>query len=288
MAMDWFRSWHNAPTDPKWLLIGRKANVAPGMVSAVFWSLLDYSSQNNDRGSIEGFDVETYAGWAGWDEADVEAIIAAMRVKGIITKDNRLASWDKRQPKREDTTSTERVRRHRAAKSVTNALPNSDDDVTPSNAVKRNVTQSSDRLDKTRKDKKRESTNKLESSSTNGKSPDDDLIDPEVTEAISKWQAVFVGTPFEAVPPVDKFFRWLAFGGPDVLAHMIDQSKDKSNPTGYLYTTYDNWRKDGEVAPHIAKQVADKVAAAAPAVPVKYDVVWSDGTTEEIEVMTRG
>lgn len=89
----------------------------------------------------------------------------------------------------------------------------------------------------------------------NGQSHDDDLIDPEVTEAISKWQAVFVGTPFEIQPPVNRFHSWLAFGGPEVLCHMIEQARDKTNPTGWLYTTYDNWRKDGEVAPHIAKQV---------------------------------
>jgi len=29
--MDWFRSWHGAPNDPKWLVIARKAGVAPGM-----------------------------------------------------------------------------------------------------------------------------------------------------------------------------------------------------------------------------------------------------------------
>ena len=124
-------------------------------------------------------------------------------------------------------------------------------------------------------------------STSNGKSSDDELIDPEVTAVIAQWQSVFAGTPFAVKPPVEKFHRWLAFGGPDVLCHMIEQAKDKDNPTGWLYTTYDNWRQDGEVAPHVAKLVESKRQASAPLVPVKYDVVWSDGTTEEVEVMTR-
>lgn len=65
MAFEWFRSWHGAPTDSKFLLIAKRAQVAPGMVSAVYWALLDYASQNEPRGSVEGFDTETYAEWAG-------------------------------------------------------------------------------------------------------------------------------------------------------------------------------------------------------------------------------
>lgn len=124
----------------------------------------------------------------------------------------------------------------------------------------------------------------------NGQSHDDDLIDPEVTEAIGKWREVFAGTPFETQPPVNMFHKWLAWYGPDVLLHMIGVAREKaeSNAAGYLYTTYDNWRKDGEVAPHVAKQVADKKAADAPLVPVTYTVIYEDGTTGEEEVMTRG
>ena len=51
-VMDWFRSWHGAPTDAKWLLIARKSGTTPGQVSAVFWALLDYASQHADRGSV--------------------------------------------------------------------------------------------------------------------------------------------------------------------------------------------------------------------------------------------
>lgn len=127
--MDWFRSWHGAPTDNKWLVIARRAGVQPVIVSAVFWALLDYASQQTERGSVAGFDVETYALWAGVDEADILSVLDAMRAKGVISDGDTLAAWDKRQPKREDD-SAERVRRHRDKKrqSVT------DDGVTHGNA----------------------------------------------------------------------------------------------------------------------------------------------------------
>lgn len=153
MAFEWFRSWHGAPTDTKFLLIGRRAKVAAGIVSAVYWALLDHASQNKPRGSIKGFDAESYAEWSGWEPGQIDAVINAMRDKGMIDPDGRLASWDKRQPKREradDAPSTERVRRFRKNKK---AIAQNDvtGDVTPSNATKRHETQCNG-LDKIRID----------------------------------------------------------------------------------------------------------------------------------------
>ena len=138
MSIDWFRSWHGAPTDNKWLLIGRKAGVAPGIVSAVAWALMDYASQNDQRGSIEGFDVETYSAFSGFDEVHIEAIITALTDKGMIS-DNRLVAWEKRQPNREDDTAAERKRKQREREKPA-----------PSDDVSHNVTQCHEmsRLDK--------------------------------------------------------------------------------------------------------------------------------------------
>jgi len=155
----WFRSWHGAPTDPKWLVVARKAQVAPGVVSAVFWALMDYASQHTDRGSVEGFDTETYAAFSGWEESEIMAILTAMINKGIITPDNRLAAWDKRQPKKEDTTAAERQQRKRERdrlaerdNSVTNApQPPVSQNVTLCHAMSHEVT-----IDKIRGDKIRE------------------------------------------------------------------------------------------------------------------------------------
>ena len=130
----WFRSWHGAPTDSKWLLIARKANSTPVVVSAIVWALFDHASQETERGNVEGFDQETYAAWAGIDEDEVSRVIDALTDKGIIV-DGHLSAWEKRQPKREDD-SRERVRAHRERvtsysmedETQTNA------DVTPCNA----------------------------------------------------------------------------------------------------------------------------------------------------------
>src|SRR5215467_8849497 len=109
--IDWFRSWHGAPTDPKWLVVGRRASVSPGIVSAIVWALFDHASQAVDRGSVAGFDFETYAAFSGFDEKQVRSVYAALEAKEIITS-GRIKQWEKRQPKREDV-STERVRSHR-------------------------------------------------------------------------------------------------------------------------------------------------------------------------------
>ena len=294
MTMDWFRSWHNAPTDPKWLLIARRANVPPGMVSAVFWELLDYASQEKDRGSVAGFDHETYAGWAGWEESDVLAILDAMRSKGVITTDNRLSAWNKRQPKREDETGADRQAKHRDnRRNASNTADTAPDDVTQSNAKSRRVTQKNARLDsdKTRLEETRNgnSVSKEINHSSNGRSSAEDaLIDPELAQALGKWKEVFTGTPWEANPPVAQIPKWLAYGGPGVLCHMIEQAKDKQKPGGWLWQTYDNWRQEGEIAPFVLKQVEAARLAAQPVIMETKTITWADGTTEEREVATHG
>lgn len=195
--MDWFRSWHNAPTDPKWLLIARRANVPPGMVSAVFWSLLDYASQEKDRGSVAGFDPETYAGWAGWEESDVLAILDAMRSKGVITSDDRLASWEKRQVKREDEGGAARVKAWRDAQR--NATDTLQDDVTQSNAVLHDVTQSNPRLDS---DKTR--------------------LDHHFGEAVAAWQGMgLLVNPTIKIEIEEAVDYWRGKGHPEFVADAI-------------------------------------------------------------------
>lgn len=99
--MQWFRSHHGAPTDPKWRVIARKAQCRPGDVVAIFWALLDFASQQTDRGSVAGVDRETMAAAFDFDEEMIAAVIRALEEKGVI-KNGRLTAWEKRQPKRDD------------------------------------------------------------------------------------------------------------------------------------------------------------------------------------------
>lgn len=134
MNMDWFRSWHGAPTDPKWLLIAKRSETVAGVVSAIVWALFDHASQNStDRGNVEAFDAETYAAFSGFEEATVQRVIDVLKEKKLIV-DGHLTNWKKRQTT-QGKVSTPRVQKHR-------------------NAMKRNETPRNDREDKTRSEKK--------------------------------------------------------------------------------------------------------------------------------------
>lgn len=140
---DWFRSWHGAPTDQKWLAIAKRAKVAPGFVVAVVWSLMDRASQHADRGSIAGYDAEAMAVFLGCEEEHVLGIVQALHEKGVLERD-RFASWEKRQPKRErEDNSTSRVQEHRARQAVGDVLANSQPVATietPCNTMERRET----------------------------------------------------------------------------------------------------------------------------------------------------
>jgi hypothetical protein len=88
--------------DHKWLVVARKANVSPAIVSAVVWALLDCASQSEPRGSVSAFDTETYSAWSGLEEETVRAVVDALIDKDVIGPDGGFRSWAKRQPQRED------------------------------------------------------------------------------------------------------------------------------------------------------------------------------------------
>lgn len=117
--LDWFRSWHGAPTDDKWLVIAKRSGVPAIMIPSIAWALFDFASQAEDRGSVAGFDFETYAMKFNIEEDQVRAVYTAMEAKEMIVG-GRIAQWEKRQPKREDT-STERMREHRSKKKEASA-----------------------------------------------------------------------------------------------------------------------------------------------------------------------
>ena len=127
----WVRLWHDMPTDPKWRAIARKSGQPLPCVIALFTLLMTNAGSNNDgRGSLNGWDNEDAAAALDMDEADVAAIIDAMQ--GKVISDNSLTGWDKRQPKREDAGVGARVAKHRANKAERDVTqcnaPDSDSD----------------------------------------------------------------------------------------------------------------------------------------------------------------
>lgn len=209
--MDWFRSWHGAPTDPKWLLIAKRSETQPGVVSAIVWALFDFASQNeNDRGGVHGFDIETYAAFSGFDEDAVTRVIECLKQKSIIV-DGHLAAWETRQPRREDN-STGRVQKHR-------------------NAMKRNETQSN------APDKDIDTDISEAKASGAGTPPDPAIPEREYfmrgREVLGKGAGGLIGKLLKAK------------GGNVALARAaIEQASQKQNPTEYVAACC----RDGPVA----------------------------------------
>ncbi len=112
--MEWFRWYHGACSDAKWPLIARKAHTTVGVVVSVWVALLEYASQDDERGSVEGFDCETFDALYGYSDGTCEAVLSAMLEKGLI-EDGCIRSWSRRQPQREreESTNAERQRRYR-------------------------------------------------------------------------------------------------------------------------------------------------------------------------------
>lgn len=111
-GMDWCRLWHDAPDDPKWRLIARRAGVRAGDVWAVATRMMVTASRNvTNRGAIVGWDDEVEAIGLDFEPDDVARIREAMQ--GVFLDGDMLRGWEKRQPKREDSTAADRKRKQR-------------------------------------------------------------------------------------------------------------------------------------------------------------------------------
>lgn len=159
--IDWFRSWHGAPSDPKWRTVARRASCRPGDVAAVVWYLLDRASQAPERGSIAGYDAEIIADTLGYETVTVEAIIVTLRDKQFIDANDRITAWERFQPIREDDNAAERARAYRERKRAeANALKAQETPcerivTPPSHTVtqaEREITTDKSREDKTQKE----------------------------------------------------------------------------------------------------------------------------------------
>lgn len=115
--MEWLRWYHGTINDPKWAMIARKTGVNICTVIAIWAALLEYASQNEDRGSVADFDPEEIDAAFGLNDGECAAVIEAMTSKGIIEA-ARIAKWSKRQF---DEKNVERIRRCREKKAKAEA-----------------------------------------------------------------------------------------------------------------------------------------------------------------------
>ena len=97
MAYSWFRVYTGTVNDKKWPRIARDAGQPVGCVVSVWLALLESASSNIDRGAVDNFCPEDIDALYGYDDGTTESIVHAMRDRGLISPENRLTAWDKRQ-----------------------------------------------------------------------------------------------------------------------------------------------------------------------------------------------
>lgn len=147
---EWWKCWHGAPMDPKWLVVARQAHTTPSLVVAVWWALLDHASQAVPRGTVGRFDADVAAAFLGHEPEEIRAVLDVLTARGLIaaTPDGGLvvAKWAERQR----DTSTERVRAWRERQG---GHETGQPDETRGNAAKRSAT-APKRQEKKREEKK--------------------------------------------------------------------------------------------------------------------------------------
>jgi hypothetical protein len=135
-GIDWFRWHHGSVNDPKFGLVAKKAGARVGDVIAVWALVLELASANADRGQVDEIDHETTDFLLGAEDGTTARILEAMEGRGLLVS-GRVARWDARQPKREDSTAAERKQRQRQRdKEQTCDM----EGVTPSHATSRQFT----------------------------------------------------------------------------------------------------------------------------------------------------
>lgn len=137
--MDWLRWWHGTVTDPKLQRVARMAGATVGEVIAVWACVLERASSVTagdagvtqgdrpvTRGDVVGFDCDDHDVLLGFADGKTAQIFAALVDRGLI-EDQRIARWDERQPKREDSSKARtrewRERNRPAAKETTGDAP---------------------------------------------------------------------------------------------------------------------------------------------------------------------
>lgn len=127
--MDWFKIHHGLPYDARLAAVARRSGLKVAEAVCLFICLMEHASRSPRRGSVDGFDCELPAALFRRDVAKVEAAMAALRDKGMINDENRIADWE-----RQGVTNTERQRDYRARKkhaaeaALSRAAPDMPDD----------------------------------------------------------------------------------------------------------------------------------------------------------------
>ncbi|MGE9985391.1 hypothetical protein [Desulfovibrio sp. SGI.169] len=111
--MNWLKWFIGSAVDPKFAVVARRTGQNVAAVLAVWAMLLERAGQSDEHGSVAGFDCEGADVVLGLDDGAACSIIDAMRSKGLIDEQQRIANWDKRQAREESEAARERKRLQR-------------------------------------------------------------------------------------------------------------------------------------------------------------------------------
>lgn len=110
---DWFRVYNDFVGHPKFRYIAEQCGASISEVSMIAVALFVAANKSKPRGWVRDFDPCECCGALDIPMEKVIAVYRAFEGQDWITEDY-LATWDKRQPDKEDPTSTERQQRRRA------------------------------------------------------------------------------------------------------------------------------------------------------------------------------
>jgi hypothetical protein len=96
MMITWFKHYHGAATDAKFLAAADIAGADPLAAFATYSYALEYASEHEDRGSLAGFNPQVIASFYRRSVDEIERILQAFRDLGMIAGD-RIADWAERQ-----------------------------------------------------------------------------------------------------------------------------------------------------------------------------------------------
>ena len=270
--MAWIEAHQELRDHPKTKRAARTLGISrPQMIGHLFclwWWSLDYA----EDGNLSDFDAEDIADAAEW-EGDADAFVSALvdcgpadRPGFLVDTDGVLTIRDWSQyggkyiTKRNQSRDRQREYRERnAAKAENNA------DVTRYASVSN-----------TPREEKRREEDRTEDNST---------TDP-VRVAVAAWESLGLTiNPFTFQQLAATVDEWAESGHPEYVTLAIEEAgRQNKRSWAYVEGILKRCRADG-TAPSYTNGETKK--ADAPAVPVKIDILWGDGTVEEKEVLAR-
>jgi hypothetical protein len=109
---DWFRLYNDLLGHPKFRYVARQCSMSICEVSMIAVALLRTANRSRPRGWVRDFSVIDCGAALNIDPDKVGEVYRQLEELGWIDQDY-LATWDERQPDKEDPTNADRQRRHR-------------------------------------------------------------------------------------------------------------------------------------------------------------------------------